>query len=74
MVCGGPGLPDGIDRGYYVRPTVFSDVTNDMSIAEQEILDPCCHDSYDTRKRRFRSPTIRRMVWRCRAVTSTAKK
>jgi len=40
VVCGGPGLPDGIDRGYYVRPTVFSDVTNDMSIAEQEIFGP----------------------------------
>ena len=40
VVCGGPGLPDGIDRGYYVRPTVFSDVTNDMSIAAQEIFGP----------------------------------
>ena len=40
VVCGGPGLPDGIDRGYYVRPTVFSGVTNDMSIAEQEIFGP----------------------------------
>ena len=40
VVCGGPGLPDGIDRGYYVRPTVFSEVTNDMSIAEQEIFGP----------------------------------
>ena len=40
VVCGGPGLPDGIDRGYYVRPTVFSEVSNDMSIAEQEIFGP----------------------------------
>ena len=40
VVCGGPGLPDGIDRGYYVRPTVFSDVSNDMTIAQQEIFGP----------------------------------
>ena len=40
VVCGGPGLPEGINRGYYVRPTVFSEVSNDMSIAEQEIFGP----------------------------------
>ena len=40
VVCGGPGLPDGIDRGYYVRPTVFSDVSNAMTVAQQEIFGP----------------------------------
>ena len=40
LVCGGPGLPDGIDRGYYVRPTVFSEVSNDMTVAQQEIFGP----------------------------------
>ena len=40
VVCGGPGLPTGIERGYYVKPTVFSDVTNDMTIAQQEIFGP----------------------------------
>ena len=40
VVCGGPGLPDGIERGYYVRPTVFSEVSNDMTIAQQEIFGP----------------------------------
>ena len=40
VVCGGPGLPEGIERGYYVRPTVFSEVTNDMTIAQQEIFGP----------------------------------
>ena len=40
VVCGGPGLPEGIERGYYVKPTVFSEVTNDMAIAEQEIFGP----------------------------------
>ena len=40
VVCGGPGLPEGIERGYYVRPTVFSEVTNDMTIAREEIFGP----------------------------------
>lgn len=40
LVCGGPGLPDGISRGYYVRPTVFSNVHNDMIIAREEIFGP----------------------------------
>ncbi len=40
LVCGGPGLPEGIDRGYYVRPTVFSEVSNDMTVAQQEIFGP----------------------------------
>jgi len=40
LVCGGPGLPEGIDCGYYVRPTVFSDVNNDMTIAREEIFGP----------------------------------
>ncbi|HWL57896.1 MAG TPA: aldehyde dehydrogenase family protein [Paracoccus sp. (in: a-proteobacteria)] len=40
LVAGGPGLPEGVNRGYYVRPTVFADVTNDMTIARQEIFGP----------------------------------
>jgi acyl-CoA reductase-like NAD-dependent aldehyde dehydrogenase len=40
LVTGGPGLPDGIDRGFFVRPTVFSDVRNDMAIAQEEIFGP----------------------------------
>jgi aldehyde dehydrogenase (NAD+) len=40
LVVGGPGRPEGIDRGYFVRPTVFSDVTNDMQIAQKEIFGP----------------------------------
>ena len=40
LVAGGPGLPEGVNRGYYVRPTVFADVNNDMSIARQEIFGP----------------------------------
>ncbi len=40
LVVGGAGRPEGLDRGYFVRPTVFSDVTNDMRIAREEIFGP----------------------------------
>jgi aldehyde dehydrogenase (NAD+) len=40
LVCGGPGRPQGFNRGYYVRPTVFADVTPDMTIAKEEIFGP----------------------------------
>ncbi len=40
LVAGGPGRPEGFNRGYYVRPTVFADVTNDMTIAREEIFGP----------------------------------
>jgi aldehyde dehydrogenase (NAD+) len=38
--AGGPGLPDGLDKGYFIRPTVFSGVTPDMRIAKEEIFGP----------------------------------
>ncbi|SFS20185.1 aldehyde dehydrogenase family protein [Yoonia litorea] len=40
LVAGGPGLPEGMNKGYYVRPTVFADVSNDMRIAQEEIFGP----------------------------------
>jgi aldehyde dehydrogenase (NAD+) len=40
LVTGGPGRPDGLNRGYYVRPTIFANVTNDMTIAREEIFGP----------------------------------
>lgn len=40
LVAGGPGRPEGLPRGYYVRPTVFADVSNAMSIAREEIFGP----------------------------------
>ncbi|HUF44446.1 MAG TPA: aldehyde dehydrogenase family protein [Aestuariivirgaceae bacterium] len=40
LVAGGPGRPEGFNRGYYVRPTVFADVTNSMTIAREEIFGP----------------------------------
>ncbi|MEU0970526.1 aldehyde dehydrogenase family protein [Streptomyces sp. NPDC005917] len=39
-VVGGPGRPEGLGDGYFVRPTVFADVTNDMTIAREEIFGP----------------------------------
>jgi aldehyde dehydrogenase (NAD+) len=40
LVTGGLGRPDGLNKGYYVRPTVFADVSNDMTIAREEIFGP----------------------------------
>ncbi|AZF16186.1 aldehyde dehydrogenase family protein [Pseudomonas sp. R3-18-08] len=40
LVAGGAGRPDGIDRGYFVKPTVFADVTSSMTIAQEEIFGP----------------------------------
>ncbi len=40
LVAGGVGRPEGVNRGYYVRPTVFADVSNDMTIAREEIFGP----------------------------------
>ena len=40
VVAGGPGRPEGLDKGYYVKPTIFSHVNNEMSIAREEIFGP----------------------------------
>jgi len=40
VVAGGKGKPEGLETGYYVKPTVFTDVTNDMVIAQEEIFGP----------------------------------
>ena len=40
LVAGGPGKPEGLETGHYVKPTVFADVTNDMTIAREEIFGP----------------------------------
>ena len=48
VVFGGTGRPEGLDTGYYVRPTVFAHVTNDMTIARDEIFGPVlCILGYD---------------------------
>lgn len=48
VVTGGLGRPEGLDTGYYVKPTVFADVNNDMTIAREEIFGPVlCVLGYD---------------------------
>jgi aldehyde dehydrogenase (NAD+) len=55
LVCGGPGRPEGLDHGYYTRPTVFSNVTNAMTIAREEIFGPVlCILPYDTEEEAIR--------------------
>jgi aldehyde dehydrogenase (NAD+) len=40
LVAGGTGRPEGLGKGYFVKPTVFANVTNDMTIAREEIFGP----------------------------------
>ena len=40
LAAGGPGRPAGLNKGFYVRPTVFANVTNDMTVAREEIFGP----------------------------------
>ena len=49
LLCGGPGRAAGFDKGFYTRPTVFSDVDNAMRIAQEEIFGPVlCIIAYET--------------------------
>ena len=49
LIAGGPGKPEGYEVGWFVRPTVFAEVTNDMRIAREEIFGPVMSlISYDT--------------------------
>jgi acyl-CoA reductase-like NAD-dependent aldehyde dehydrogenase len=55
VVAGGPGRPEGLTHGFYTRPTVFSGVTNDMTIAQEEIFGPVlCILPYDTEEEAIR--------------------
>ena len=40
LACGGVGRPDGLDRGFFVKPTVFTNVKNKMKVAQEEIFGP----------------------------------
>jgi len=40
LLTGGPDAPDGLDKGFFIQPTVFSNVSNDMTIAREEIFGP----------------------------------
>ena len=49
LVAGGPGRPEGFNKGYFARPTVFANVRNDMTIAREEIFGPVlCILPYET--------------------------
>ncbi len=49
LVCGGTEAPKGLDKGFYVQPTIFSDVNNKMRIAQEEIFGPVlCMIPYQT--------------------------
>jgi aldehyde dehydrogenase (NAD+) len=49
LVTGGTGRPEGFNKGYFTKPTVFANVTNDMTIAREEIFGPVlCILPYDT--------------------------
>jgi betaine-aldehyde dehydrogenase len=48
LVTGGPDAPDGQEKGFFIRPTVFADVSNSMTIAQEEIFGPVlCAIAYD---------------------------
>jgi aldehyde dehydrogenase (NAD+) len=51
LIAGGPGKPAGLERGYYVKPTIFAAVSNDMTIAREEIFGPVllilCYDEVE---------------------------
>ena len=64
LVAGGAEPPPGLNRGWYVRPTVFSDVTPEMTIAQEEIFGPVLVlMPYEERTTRYASPTTRCTDW-----------
>ena len=75
LVAGGPGRPEGLDKGYYVRPTIFANVTNDMTIAREEIFGPVLSHPRRTRtkRRRSASPTTRRTASPATSPRGTAR-
>jgi aldehyde dehydrogenase (NAD+) len=55
VVIGGSGRPDGLSKGYFVKPTIFSNVRNDMTIAREEIFGPVlCILPYDSEEQAVR--------------------
>ena len=63
LVAGGPGRPEGLDKGYYVRPTVFANVSNDMTIAREEIFGPVSVDHRLFRRGRGGRHRQRHALW-----------
>jgi aldehyde dehydrogenase (NAD+) len=55
LIIGGEGRPEGIDKGYFVKPTIFSNVNNSMTIAREEIFGPVlCILPYETEEEAIR--------------------
>lgn len=55
VVTGGPGRPEGLDKGYFIKPTVFANVNNNMTIAREEIFGPVlCMIPYQTEEEAIR--------------------
>lgn len=74
LVCGG-GRPEGLDNGFFIQPTVFADVDNKMTIAQEEIFGPVWPSFLMTpRRTRSRSPTIQCMGWRAACGPPTCPK
>jgi aldehyde dehydrogenase (NAD+) len=73
VVCGGAGRPAGFNRGYFVRPTVFADVTSDMTIAREEIFGPVLSMlSYESEEQAVGWRTPRPMGWRATSSPATS--
>ena len=63
-MVGGADMPDGLDTGWYVRPTLFSDADNDMRIAREEIFGPVLTViSYRDEDEAIQSPTTPSTGW-----------
>ncbi|CAE8653727.1 unnamed protein product [Polarella glacialis] len=45
LITGGPGKPAGLEGGFFAKPTILADVSNQMTIAREEIFGPCCQSS-----------------------------
>ena len=66
VLVGGEGQPEGFDAGYFVKPTVFVNVNNEMAIAQEEIFGPVlCVIAYDLRT--TRSDRQRFQIWSVRS-------
>ena len=63
LVAGGPGLPEGVNKGFYVRPTIFADVTPDMTIAREEIFGPVLDHHRRQGRSRGRAHRQRHALW-----------
>jgi hypothetical protein len=69
LLAGGEGRPDGLD-GWFVRPTLFTNVRNDMTIAREEIFGPVLSIIPKTKKR-SPLPTTRSMACKCMSCPAT---